>query len=79
MTRSYLHAGRSAQVAAREAAAAASRAAREPAALQQLGVVLTALQKQVCELAEREGGEDGRGGGRGPRLESRLMVGFFMT
>ena len=62
-------------MAAREAAAAASRAAREPAALQQLGVALSALREQVGELASRQSSDDGSRGGAGvQRLESRLMV-----
>ena len=62
-------------MAAREAAAAASRAVREPAVMQQLSSALAALQKQVGRLAERDDGDDARSGGRGQRLESRLMVG----
>ena len=71
---SWCVAGRSAQAAAREAAAAASRAARDPVALQQLGSGLASLQQQVKELGERRGRDDGSSGGAAQRLDARLMV-----
>ena len=74
LTAASVHPGRSAQVAAREAAAAASRVARDPAALQQLGSALSALQQQVQELAERRGREGETAGGTAQRLDARLMV-----